>query len=328
MASLFSEGECLYATLGVTKDATEASINKAYKKKALLCHPDRTKGRENEKELEELFKKVGFSYSILKDEDKKRIYDKTGEYEGGVADDSNLNAMMRALFKEVTEEQVESFFETYVGSEEELGDIISAYKKSKGDFKKIRDQVNYNDSHQSEEDRLVSVIEQQISLGNLKSTPQWEKTKVTEEVKNTAAYKKRWARRHREAEEANVMKKKRNKSKGTKEGDLALAMKDILQNGGFDDIVSKLTAKYASKDGNNDDCQVPDIDEDKFQAAKKRLASKVCFILNLLFYFEFVISNQPQRSSKKDNSDSEEPAPVKTKKKIVKRVVKRAKRAV
>eukprot|EP01060_Flectonema_neradi_P013573 TRINITY_DN20334_c0_g1_i1.p1 TRINITY_DN20334_c0_g1~~TRINITY_DN20334_c0_g1_i1.p1 ORF type:complete len:310 (+),score=82.11 TRINITY_DN20334_c0_g1_i1:40-969(+) len=305
MASLFSEGECLYAALGVSTTATESEIARAYKKKALMCHPDRIKGKSNEKEMEELFKKVGFAYSILKDEGKKRIYDRTGEFEGGAADDSSLSAMMKALFKEVTEEQVESFFETYVGSEEELQDICSAYNESKGNFAKIRDLVNYNDSLESEEDRLVSIIDEQIALGNLKSTNLWKKTKITEEVKKTAAYKKRWARRHKETEEAKIIKKKLKKSKGTKEGDLALAMKDILQNGGFEDIVSQLSAKYAAKEGDDDGYELPIVDEEKFQAAKRRLAAK--------------------RASNTDSDSEQEQVQPKrrAKKKVIKRKVKK-----
>jgi DnaJ family protein A protein 2 len=61
----------LYKTLGLTKSATQIDIKKAYRKKALLHHPD--KGGN-----EEQFKKISHAYEILKDPDKRNIYDNHG----------------------------------------------------------------------------------------------------------------------------------------------------------------------------------------------------------------------------------------------------------
>lgn len=65
-----------YATLGVTRTATPEEIKKAYRKKALECHPDRNQGNPK---AEAEFKSVSEAYEVLSDENRRRIYDQYGE---------------------------------------------------------------------------------------------------------------------------------------------------------------------------------------------------------------------------------------------------------
>lgn len=65
-----------YATLGVARTATPEEIKKAYRKKALECHPDRNQGNPK---AEEQFKGVSEAYEVLSDENRRRIYDQYGE---------------------------------------------------------------------------------------------------------------------------------------------------------------------------------------------------------------------------------------------------------
>jgi molecular chaperone DnaJ len=65
-----------YQTLGVARAASEAEIKKAYRKQAMACHPDRNNGS---KEAEEKFKAVTEAYDVLRDPDKRRLYDRYGE---------------------------------------------------------------------------------------------------------------------------------------------------------------------------------------------------------------------------------------------------------
>ena len=53
-----------YEVLGVSKDAAERDIKKAYKRLAMKFHPDRTQG---DKSKEEQFKEVKEAYEILSD---------------------------------------------------------------------------------------------------------------------------------------------------------------------------------------------------------------------------------------------------------------------
>ncbi len=64
-----------YETLGLSKEATEEEIKKAYRKLAIKYHPDKN---PDNKGAEEEFKKVAEAYSILSDADKKKRYDTFG----------------------------------------------------------------------------------------------------------------------------------------------------------------------------------------------------------------------------------------------------------
>lgn len=66
-----------YTILGVSRSADEDEIKKAYRKKALLHHPDRhsNSSPEERKEQEIKFKEVGEAYAILSDQRKKMRYD-------------------------------------------------------------------------------------------------------------------------------------------------------------------------------------------------------------------------------------------------------------
>lgn len=70
-------GKDFYATLGVSKSASEVELKKAYKKLALKWHPDKN---PNDREgAEEKFKEIGEAFAILSDPEKRKIYDYGGE---------------------------------------------------------------------------------------------------------------------------------------------------------------------------------------------------------------------------------------------------------
>ncbi|KZN39094.1 molecular chaperone DnaJ [Pseudoalteromonas luteoviolacea] len=64
-----------YEVLGVSKDASERDIKKAYKRLAMKYHPDRTAGDEA---LEAKFKEVKEAYEVLTDSQKRQMYDQYG----------------------------------------------------------------------------------------------------------------------------------------------------------------------------------------------------------------------------------------------------------
>ncbi|MEO8515123.1 MAG: molecular chaperone DnaJ [Flavobacterium sp.] len=71
-----------YEILGITKNASEADIKKAYRKKAIEFHPDKNPGN---KEAEEKFKEAAEAYEVLSDAQKKAKYDQYGHqaFDGG-----------------------------------------------------------------------------------------------------------------------------------------------------------------------------------------------------------------------------------------------------
>ena len=64
-----------YEVLGVESRASAEEIKKAYRKLALQYHPDRNPGN---KEAEEKFKEAAEAYEVLRDTEKRNIYDQFG----------------------------------------------------------------------------------------------------------------------------------------------------------------------------------------------------------------------------------------------------------
>lgn len=65
-----------YELLGVSRDADAEEIKKAYRKLALKYHPDRNKGS---KDAEARFKEVTEAYEVLRDSEKRAMYDRYGK---------------------------------------------------------------------------------------------------------------------------------------------------------------------------------------------------------------------------------------------------------
>jgi len=91
-----------YGTLGLTPEASEQDIKKAYRKLAMQYHPDRNGGNP---ESEERLKLINEAYQILGNEEKRRRYDlqyrqpfeNYAFYEGGVDDD--FVAMLKKFYQ-------------------------------------------------------------------------------------------------------------------------------------------------------------------------------------------------------------------------------------
>lgn len=65
-----------YSTLGVPKTASDDDIKKAYRKLAMTYHPDRNNGS---RDAEEKFKEITEAYDVLRDPNKRAMYDRYGE---------------------------------------------------------------------------------------------------------------------------------------------------------------------------------------------------------------------------------------------------------
>ena len=67
--------EDYYKSLGVSRDADDGELKKAYRKLAMKYHPDRN---PDDKTAEKNFKDVNEAYEVLKDADKRAAYDRFG----------------------------------------------------------------------------------------------------------------------------------------------------------------------------------------------------------------------------------------------------------
>jgi len=65
-----------YESLGISRDADESEIKKAYRQKAKELHPDRNP--ENRAKAEEDFKRIAEAYEVLSDSQRRAQYDRYG----------------------------------------------------------------------------------------------------------------------------------------------------------------------------------------------------------------------------------------------------------
>ncbi|MHA1400108.1 MAG: molecular chaperone DnaJ [Candidatus Heimdallarchaeaceae archaeon] len=83
-----SEKRDYYEVLGVSRDASESEIKKAFRKKAMQYHPDRNPDDPN---AAEKFKEVSEAFEVLSDPEKRAAYDRFG-FAGVDSSFSHVNA--------------------------------------------------------------------------------------------------------------------------------------------------------------------------------------------------------------------------------------------
>ena len=72
---IMAEKRDYYEVLGVSKNASDDEIKKAYRKLAVKYHPDRNPG---DKEAEAKFKEINEAHEVLSDKQKRARYDQFG----------------------------------------------------------------------------------------------------------------------------------------------------------------------------------------------------------------------------------------------------------
>jgi len=93
-----------YKMLGLSKDATEDEIKKAYRQHALKHHPDRHSSATEEirKTEEKKFKDIGEAYGVLSDAKKKARYDSGQDLDddgmSGYAGEMDPNLIFQSFF--------------------------------------------------------------------------------------------------------------------------------------------------------------------------------------------------------------------------------------
>lgn len=112
------EMRCHYEVLGVDKKASFDEVRVAYKKQALLCHPDKNHG--NTEEAAQRFKEVQNAYAVLSDASEREWYDShrdsilNGDGEGTCApDELNLYDFFSTSCYSGFGDDEDSFFSVY-----------------------------------------------------------------------------------------------------------------------------------------------------------------------------------------------------------------------
>ena len=112
----------LYAVLTLTSEATTDDIKKAYRKLALIHHPDKHASKDDDAKAAAVlkFQQIGFAYTVLGDEKRRERYDKTGKTDEsldfGVGEDG-WEAYFEDLFERVTKEKLDELKKEYQGKQ-------------------------------------------------------------------------------------------------------------------------------------------------------------------------------------------------------------------
>ncbi|ESQ40620.1 hypothetical protein EUTSA_v10014343mg [Eutrema salsugineum] len=242
----------LYEVIGVERTATPQEIRKAYHKLALRLHPDKNQDDEEAKEKFQQLQKV---MSILGDEEKRAVYDQTGSFDDAdLSGDAfeNLRDFFQAMYKKVTEADIEEFEANYRGSESEKKDLIELFSKFKGKMNRLFCSMLCSDP-KLDSHRFKDILDEAIAAG---------------EVKSSKAYEK-WAKKISETKPPTNPTRKRQKSAKDSETDLALLISQRMdeRKGKVDSMFSSLISRYGG------DAEAEPTEEE-FEAAKRRIESR------------------------------------------------------
>ncbi|CAE6470372.1 unnamed protein product [Rhizoctonia solani] len=257
----------LYSVLGIEATATDSEIKGAYRKLALKYHPDKhaNASEEGKAAASSKFQQIGFAYTILGDEIRRKRYDATGSTDSNVPDlaegEDAWERYFEEMFDTVTRERLDEMRQEYQGSGEERSDLRAAYLAGNGSIDHIMSEIAH--STYEDEARFVAMINGMIDSGELQALDNWKAE--TKNKKAQSARRKRGEREAKEAEEAarelgvwdefygsGKVGKRRGKGKGKSqtdaEGDDNSALKALIQSKSkkLDGFLDSLAEKYAS----------------------------------------------------------------------------------
>ncbi|KAG5517918.1 hypothetical protein PMAC_000373 [Pneumocystis sp. 'macacae'] len=177
-----------YFVLKVNKNATFAEIRSAYRKQALLNHPDK-KPELEKKDATTKFEEIAFAYGVLSDEKRRKRYDKTGRLDE-ISDDIDWSEWVKDLYKSVVDgKTLEEFKNSYQGSDEEQKDLYFAYEQCKGSMKDIFSYVLCSNMLLDEE-RFRVMIDKGIERKELKKYKNYSQETSTQKRKRLKEAKK------------------------------------------------------------------------------------------------------------------------------------------
>ncbi|KAL5563269.1 hypothetical protein UlMin_033016 [Ulmus minor] len=145
-------------------------LSHTYNKMASSCHQNNKEGYTRQYEAKENFQQLQKVIGILGDEEKRAVYDQTGYVDDYLASDvvQNLREFFRAMYKKVTEADIEEFEAKYRGSDSEKKDLIELYKKYKGNMNRLFCSMLCSDT-KLDSHRFKDIIDEAIATVALNS---------------------------------------------------------------------------------------------------------------------------------------------------------------
>ncbi|CAL1704774.1 unnamed protein product [Somion occarium] len=192
----------LYSVLDVESSAKPDEIKKAYRKLALIHHPDKhaTAGESAKADASLKFQQIGFAYAVLGDEKRRERYDKIGRTDEGFdlgAGEDGWDAYFEDLFERVTKQRLDELKKEYQGSDEEVQDLKAAYLEAEGAIDIIMQHIPH--STYDDEARFIVIISDLIRKKELPSFKTWDAS--VKDEKSRLVRKKQGEKEAKEAEE-------------------------------------------------------------------------------------------------------------------------------
>lgn len=216
----------------------------------LVVHPDKN---PNDPQAGEKFIKLTNAYNILIDDEKRKIYDETGEYdenEVGPVDLDDTYNYYRSIYPKIRLEDIESFSNKYRGSDMEKEDLINFYKENDGDITLMLEVIPL--SRNEDVERFIKIYEILIKEKKIKKTKLFNSSKKSVKLLKENEEEIEEAEDNlKELEQQIMLKKKKRKE---------------------NDFISHLSAKYGG--GKNFEENEEDIDEEEFQKIQKKIKKK------------------------------------------------------
>lgn len=140
---------------------------------AIKVHPDKN---PDDDEASEKFSNLNNAYSILIDEEKRRLYDQTGEIDDSCDIDlQGTYEYYKHIYPTITEKDIENFSLKYRGSDDEKQDLIEFYKKFEGDMTKLLEFIPLSNNNDLE--RFLQIYEELFRSKCLKRNKKFTSTK-------------------------------------------------------------------------------------------------------------------------------------------------------
>ena len=239
-----NQSQNLYTLLGVQKSASATEIRKAYRRLVFLCHPDKNK---TDPDASSKFANISRAYKILSNQESRKIYDETGDYDEENQGEINITDTLTYFRKIYSPKDIDNFAKKYIGSKDEEEDLINFYNENGGDIKNILEWIPFSKNEDVE--RYIKVFEKLFKKKTLKKNKKYEDSK--DNVKLIKEDKE-------EAKEANETMDKLTKQ---------IMGKKRMRN--CDEYLDNLKNKYAKDEEDNGE-----IDEEEFQKISKTLGKK------------------------------------------------------
>jgi DnaJ family protein C protein 9 len=109
------------------------------------------------------------------DDDRRKIYDDTGDMEDEDIDISNTYNYYRHIYPTITRDDIDSFANKYRGSQMEIDDLVDYYNENNGEMTDILEWIPL--SVNTDKDRFIEIYESLFQQKLLKKTKAYTSTK-------------------------------------------------------------------------------------------------------------------------------------------------------